>query len=340
VATGVVVAGARRGGLTWYAIAVSVNRMSRRHGTEQSHTDLPAAMRDAVDAFARHLAGERNRSAHTVRAYVGDVVSLLDHAVRMGAGSPADLDLVMLRSWLARLRTVGAARTTLARRGTAARTFCTWAHREQLAPVDAGQRLSSPKTARPLPAVLTADQAAALMTTPVHEAAEGPLALRDHLVLELLYAAGIRISELCGLDEADVDRGRRLVRVLGKGAKERTVPYGVPAEQALGRYLRYGRPVLAGPRSGAALLLGARGGRLLPTAARRIVSAAATAAGLPHTSPHGLRHSAATHLVEGGADLRAVQEMLGHASLSSTQLYTHVTVERLRAAYLQAHPRA
>jgi integrase/recombinase XerC len=314
--------------------------MSAHPGTERLHADLPDAMREAVDAFAKHLSGERNRSAHTVRAYVTDVVSLLDHAVRMGGSTPADVDLVVLRSWLARLRTSGAARSTLARRGAAARTFCTWAYREKLMPVDTGQRLASPKGHPDLPGVLRADQAAALVTTPTREPGDDPLILRDRLVLELLYATGIRVAELCGLDEADVDRARRVVRVFGKGAKERTVPYGAPAEEALDRYLRRGRPALAGPGSGTALLLGARGGRLASTAVRRIVAAAATGAGLPHTSPHGLRHSAATHLVEGGADLRAVQEILGHASLSSTQIYTHVSVERLRAAYRQAHPRA
>ncbi|NJC64115.1 tyrosine recombinase XerC [Planosporangium flavigriseum] len=298
-------------------------------------------MREAVDAFARHLSVERNRSTHTVRAYVSDVVSLLDHAVRMGGRSPADVDLAVLRSWLARLRTAGAARTTLARRGAAARTFCAWAYREKLAPADAGQRLASPKGRRELPGVLRSDEATTLVTTPTREPDENPaLVLRDRLVLELLYATGIRVAELCGLDLDDVDRARRVVRVFGKGAKERAVPYGAPAEQALDAYLRRGRPALVGPKSGSALLLGARGGRLVATAARRIVSAAATAAGLPHMSPHGLRHSAATHLVEGGADLRAVQEILGHASLSSTQIYTHVSVERLRAAYRQAHPRA
>jgi integrase/recombinase XerC len=319
---------------------VTVDAVNAHHGTEELHANLPDAMRNAVDAFARHLAGERNRSTHTVRAYVTDVVSLLDHAVRMGGRSPADVDLVVLRSWLARLRTAGAARTTLARRGAAARTFCTWAYREKLAPADAGQRLASLKAQRELPGVLRADQAAALVTTRTRDPGDEPLVLRDRLVLELLYATGIRVGELCGLDQPDVDRGRRVVRVFGKGAKERTVPYGAPAEQTLDAYLRRGRPALAGTGSGSALLLGARGGRLVATAARRIVSAAATAAGLPHVSPHGLRHSAATHLVEGGADLRAVQEILGHASLSSTQIYTHVSMERLRAVYRQAHPRA
>ena len=311
--------------------------MSTRRGTEESHAGLPDAMREAVDDFARHLAAERNRSEHTIRAYVTDVVSLLDHAVRMGARTPGDLDLAVLRSWLARLRTLGAARSTLARRGAAARTFCAWAYREKLVATDAGQRLASPRAHRELPGVLRADQAEALVTGP---RSEDPLALRDRLVLELLYGTGIRVAELCGLDVPDVDRGRRVVRVLGKGAKERSVPYGVPAERALDDYLRHGRPALVDAGSGPALLLGARG-RTAGThhgppdrqrrrrGSRPAAPVAARAAALGRHPP-----------LEGGADLRAVQELLGHASLSSTQIYTHVSVERLRAAYRQAHPRA
>jgi integrase/recombinase XerC len=171
--------------------------------------------------------------------------------------------------------------------------------------------------------------------------AEEPAGLRDAVVLELLYASGIRVSELVGLDVDDVDRGRRLLRVLGKGRKERSVPYGVPAEAALDAWLTRGRPALATPHSGPALLLGVRGGRLDAREARRIVHAAVAAApGAPDVGPHGLRHSAATHVLEGGADLRSVQELLGHASLATTQIYTHVTVERLRAVHAQAHPRA
>jgi integrase/recombinase XerC len=306
--------------------------------TEATHADLPDGMRDAVDEFARHLASVRNRSAHTVRAYLADVVSLLDHAARMRCRSIADLDITVLRSWLARLRTLGAARSSLARRAAAARTFCRWAHRAGLVPVDAGAQLASPKARRELPVVLRTDQAAALVEGPADQAQ--PVALRDRLVLELLYATGIRVGELCGLDLTDVDRGRRVVRVLGKGGKERTVPFGLPADRALDGWLRHGRPALAGPASGTALLLGARGGRLQQAVARRVVATYAKIAGLPHTGPHGLRHSAATHLLEGGADLRAVQELLGHSSLASTQIYTHVSVERLRAAYRQAHPRA
>lgn len=328
-------------------------------GTRATHEALPPRMREAVDEFARQLAHAQNRSAHTVRAYVADLVSMLDHATRMGCTIPGDLDLAVLRSWLAKQRTMGAARTSLTRRATSARTFSAWAHRSGLLPSDVAAPLASPKAHRELPAVLRADQAAALVeapglaATPV-EATEGdphvgagrpatqatPVLLRDRALLELLYATGVRISEACGLNTGDVDHARRLIRVFGKGSRERAVPYGLPAKRALDNWIRLGRPTLAVPQSGDALLLGSRGGRLHPTMARRIVGGYARAVGLPRTSPHGLRHSAATHLLEGGADLRAVQELLGHSSLASTQIYTHVSVERLRAAYRQAHPRA
>ncbi|MCZ7439204.1 tyrosine recombinase XerC [Micromonospora sp. WMMC241] len=305
-------------------------------------------MRDAVDDFADHLVRVRNRSAHTVRAYVTDLVSLLDHAVRMGCADLAGLDLAVLRSWLAKQRTMGTARTTMARRAAAARTFSAWAHRAGLLPADVAAPLASPRAGRELPTVLRADQAAALMDAPGVTATAAPddpgppdaVLLRDRLLLELLYGTGVRISEACGLDVGDVDQARRVVRVLGKGGRERAVPYGVPAQRALDAWLHTGRPALVAPGSGRALLLGARGGRLNPTTARRIVAGWAGAAGVPRVTPHGLRHSAATHLLEGGADLRAVQELLGHSSLASTQIYTHVSVERLRAAYRQAHPRA
>lgn len=312
-----------------------------RPSIRDTHAALPDPLRDAVDEFARHLAAERNRSANTVRAYVGDAVSLLDHAAGMGVTAPDGLTIAVLRSWLARLRSAGAARASLARRAATARTFTAWAHRDGRLARDVGAGLASPKPQRPLPQVLRADQAETLVTAP----GQAPTAVtqRDTLLLELLYATGIRVSELCGLDLDDVDRERRVVRVLGKGSKERTVPYGLPAEVALDAWLRHGRPALAaapGAPGPAALLLSATGRRLNPTTARRIVRSWARAAGLPSTSPHGLRHSAATHLLEGGADLRSVQELLGHASLASTQIYTHVSAERLRAVYNQAHPRA
>ncbi|MBT8226253.1 MAG: tyrosine recombinase XerC [Dactylosporangium sp.] len=299
---------------------------------------LPQPLLGVVDRFASHLTAERNRSEHTVRAYAGDVVSMLDHGVRMGARTLGEIDLVVLRSWLARLRSAGASRATLARRSAAVRTFAAWAQREGLIEVNVAQRLASPRPHRVLPATLRPDQAATLLASSA-DAGE-PLALRDRLVLELLYATGVRIGELCGLDLLDIDQERRLIRVLGKGAKERSVPYGLPAQHALDHWLRHGRPALARSHSGAALLLGAKGGRLQATVARRAVTTRAARAGVPPVSPHGLRHSAATHLLEGGADLRSVQELLGHASLSSTQIYTQVSVERLHSAHRQAHPRA
>jgi integrase/recombinase XerC len=304
--------------------------------SREMHERLPLAMRQAVDDFGDHLAQVDNRSAHTVRAYVGDVVSLLDHAAKAGCAAPADLDLAVLRSWLAARLNQGAARTSQARRAAAARTFTGWAYRTGRAPADPGAHLASPRAHRELPTVLRADQAADLVTGDVNR--HDPEALRDRAVLELLYATGIRVSELCGLDRADLDEGRRVVRVFGKGAKERAVPYGLPAQRALDEWQRHGRPELAGRDD--ALFVGVKGGRLQPTVVRRIVRNAALAAGLPHTSPHDLRHSAATHLLDGGADLRAVQDLLGHAALSSTQIYTHVSTERLRAAFKQAHPRA
>lgn len=310
----------------------------RAAGTAARHAALPEAMRDAVDAFARHLAAERNRSAHTVRAYVADVVSLLDHAVRMGVDRVDALTLPVLRSWLARLRTTGSARSTSARRAAAARTFLAWAVRDGRLERDIGSALAVPRTRRDLPQAPRTDQVTTLMTATGD--ADDPIALRDRALLELLYGSGIRVAELCSLDVDDVDLDNRLLRVLGKGARERTVPIGAPAAQAVAQWLTSGRPRLARPESGPALLLGTRGARLNPTTARQIVATRAAAAGLPHMSPHMLRHSAATHMLEGGADLRSVQEFLGHASLASTQIYTHVSRERLRRSYNQAHPRA
>ena len=299
---------------------------------------LPPAFADALTAFARHLELELSRSRHTVRAYRADVASLLDHAARCGLAEPDELDLAVLRSWLARLRSTGAARTTLARRGSSARVFTAWAHRRGLLSTDPGALLATPKGRRPLPDVLRADEAARRVDQVGGDTVEE---LRDRAVLELLYATGIRVGELCGTDVDDVDAQRRLLRVLGKGARERSVPYGEPADRAVQRWLAAGRPAWGTAASGPALLLGRRGGRLDPRTVRTIVHRRlAGVPGAPDLGPHGLRHSAATHLLEGGADLRSVQELLGHASLATTQIYTHVSVERLRSSYAQAHPRA
>ena len=310
----------------------------RTASSAAQRAELPAALGELLTAYERHLRAERGLSVHSVRAYLGDVTSLLDHLVRLGGTTAGDLDLAVLRSWLARQRTGGAARTTLARRAAAARGFTAYAHRTGVLATDPGAALASPKPHRTLPEVLHADEAVRLVES-VQD--PSPLGLRDRVALELLYATGVRVSELVGLDVDDIDRGRRVLRVLGKGAKERSVPYGVPAEEALVAYLSGGRGALAVARSGPALLLGARGGRIDVRTVRRLVHRRlAEVPGAPDLGPHGLRHSAATHLLEGGADLRSVQELLGHATLSTTQIYTHVSVERVRSTYVRAHPRA
>ncbi|MGH3153444.1 MAG: tyrosine recombinase XerC [Streptosporangiaceae bacterium] len=320
---------------------------------EDAGGPLPPPMTDALGAFERHLRSERSLSAHTVRAYISDVGSLLEHAVRDGAQAPGDLSLAHLRGWLASQHASGAARTSLARRGAAARAFTAFAHRSGWLATDPGPRLGTLKTRRALPHVLRQDEIKTVLDAAERHAqvsapqasgdaaVEAAVALRDAAVLELLYATGIRVSELCGLTAASFDQGRRTVRVLGKGDKERTVPVGLPAIRAVTRWTQTGRPVLATQASGPALFLGVRGGRLDPRTARRIVHERLREAGTARdTGPHGLRHSAATHLLEGGADLRSVQEILGHSSPATTQIYTHVSIERLKSSYRQAHPRA
>jgi integrase/recombinase XerC len=304
--------------------------------------DLPEPMARALAAYERHLSSERDLTPHTVRAYLGDVAGMLEHAAALGHTEVGTLDLRSLRSWLAKQKTLGKARSTMARRATAVRVFTSWAQRTGLAQTDPGASLGTPKAHKSLPAALTAAEARALLdATAVHADDGSATGLRDVAILEVLYATGIRVGELSGLDVDDVDRGRRVLRVLGKGRKERTVPYGVPADRALGQWLESGRPRLVVPGAGAAMFLGARGHRIDPRAVRTLVHARlADVPDAPDMGPHGLRHSAATHLLEGGADLRTVQELLGHASLATTQIYTHVSNERLRSAYKLAHPRA
>jgi integrase/recombinase XerC len=303
----------------------------------------------ALDLFQRHLAAERNTSPHTVRAYLGDVRALLEYATQVGVTSPEGLTISVLRGWLAAQHRAGLARGTLARRAAAARAFTAFAHARGLLGTDPGPLLGTPRIRRRLPEVARPDQLARVLDAagphPATAGEPGPreraLLLRDAAIMELLYASGIRVSELCGLDVGDLDHSRRTIRVLGKGGKERTVPVGLPAERAVLGWAEAGRPVLVTPASDHALFLGARGRRLDPRTARRVVHARLAAVpGVPDSGPHGLRHAAATHLLEGGADLRSVQEILGHASLASTQIYTHVSVARLHAAFNQAHPRA
>jgi integrase/recombinase XerC len=313
---------------------------------------LPDRLAQYLTAFERHLAAERGLSAHTVRAYLGDIRSLFEHACRDdGMSDLAGLDVDVIRAWLAAQHAAGQARSTLARRAAAVRTFTAFAVSRGWLARDPGPLLGTPKARRHLPQVLNASQVGAVLDAAGggraasfmvgQDPAATALGWRDAAIMELLYASALRVSELCGIDVGDLDDERRTVRVLGKGNKERTVPVGIPAVRAVRRWQRQGRLLLVTGRSGHALFLGARGGRLDPRTARRVVHARIAAVpAAPDTGPHGLRHSAATHLLEGGADLRSVQEFLGHASLASTQIYTHVSTERLLAAYRQAHPRA
>lgn len=307
-----------------------------------STDQLPSALAAAARGFGRYLEAERGRSAHTVRAYLSDVASLLDHAASEGVLTLADLELGTLRRWLGGQSEAGMSRATLARRAATARAFTAWAVREELITVDPALRLRAPKREKSLPGVLQQGQVRRLVEGAESAAAEGePMALRNRAMLELLYATGVRVGELAGLDIDDLDPDRRTLRVLGKGNKERTVPYGLPAALAVDDWLRRGRPALAADGSGPALFLGVRGKRVDQRQVRSVVKGLLDGLGdTSATGPHALRHSAATHLLDGGADLRAVQEILGHSSLATTQIYTHVSVDRLRQSYQQAHPRA
>ncbi len=301
------------------------------------------ALERTVDDFASHLAADRGFSPHTVRSYRSDLVQLVEFAEARGATEPDDLDLELLRDWLWRASQDGLAKTTLARRAASARAFAGWLARTHAASTDAAARLKAPKTDHHLPRVLSRDSMDAILARVSTRAeTDDPGALRDLAIIELLYASALRVSELTGLGLGDVDLGRLTVRVLGKGSKERVVPFGVPARTAIAAWLERGRPVLTAESGGQSpLFVGARGGRLSSRAVYELVSGLlATVPGSGPSGPHTFRHTAATHLLDGGADLRAVQEMLGHASLGTTQLYTHVSTERLKESYRLAHPRA
>jgi integrase/recombinase XerC len=304
--------------------------------------ELPAALATAAEGFGRYLEAERGRSAHTVRAYLSDIESLLGYAASEGVEDLTGLELGTLRRWLGAQSEAGMSRATLGRRSATARAFTAWAVREERIEIDPALRLKAPKREKSLPGVLHQGQVRRLVEGAESAAAEGgPLPLRDRAMVELLYATGVRVGELAGLDVDDLDPDRRTLRVLGKGNKERTVPYGLPAALAVDDWLRRGRPALATEASGHALFLGVRGKRVDQRQVRSVVHNLLEALGdTSATGPHALRHSAATHLLDGGADLRAVQEILGHNSLATTQIYTHVSVDRLRKSYLQAHPRA
>ena len=293
--------------------------------------------------FQRHLEIERNLSVHTIRAYMGDLTSLLEHLETLGITSIADLQLVHLRSWLANQQVKGASRTTISRRAVSVRLFTKWALKNKYISTDVGTSLATPKGHRTLPEVLGIDDAKLAMDSMATRAAEDetPMSLRDVAMVEILYASGARVAELCGLNLADIDYNRQTIQVLGKGNKERVIPLGNPAMRALKKWLDDGRAQMMNEKSEKAVFLGARGKRIDQRAVRSVVYEALSAIeGIERMGPHALRHSAATHLLEGGADLRTVQEILDHASLATTQIYTHVSTERLQKAFKQAHPRA
>jgi integrase/recombinase XerC len=295
---------------------------------------------EVVATFGAHLELDRGMSPHSVRAYTGDVRHLLAYAESRGR-TWREVDLPLLRGWLASMVAARLSRATVARRGAAVRSFFGWALESGLVDADPSARLVTAQPGATLPPVLGVEAATRLLEVArLAATSDDPLTVRDWVALELLYATGVRVGELVAADVGDVDRSGRLLRVMGKGGKERVVPFGVPAARALDAWLEDARERLVTRDSGAALLLGARGRRVDQRQVRALVHRAAAAAGVDDVAPHALRHSTATHLLAGGSDLRSVQEILGHATLTTTQRYTHVTPERLRRSYEQAHPRA
>ncbi|WP_301925071.1 tyrosine recombinase XerC [Corynebacterium glaucum] len=290
----------------------------------------------AAEDFAEHARLVLGRSENTVRAYQSDL-ALLAGVVDVFA----DFTLENLRLWLADAVAQGKARSTLARRTASVRAFSSWAYHQGYLEADVAARLVTPKINRQLPTVVRPETAEEMVSgsNPVDEPADSPEALRDRAMLELLYATGIRVGELTGLNVGDVDLVRHVAKVTGKGNKQRVVPFGVPAARTVEEWLDGGRPELADDDE-AALFVGSRGKRIDQRQVRRVVERAAQRAGASDVTPHSMRHSAATHLLEGGADLRVVQELLGHSSLQTTQIYTHVSAQRLKKVYDQAHPRA
>jgi integrase/recombinase XerC len=296
-----------------------------------------------IDEFVVYLRAERGYSPNTVKAYAGDLAALAEFAERKALTEVSAITLEVLRDWLYASSQQGLSKTTLSRRSATVRSFTAWLRRVGYESSDAGARLKSPKSEHSLPRVISEPQLAVIFDALIAATTDGsPGALRELAIIELLYAAGLRVSELASLDIDDVDFDRMTVRVTGKGSKERVVPFGAPAATALSDYLRRARPVLlVETKPTHAFFLGARGGRVTARAVYSLVAGLLTPlGGTGPAGPHALRHTAATHLLDGGADLRIVQEMLGHASMGTTQIYTHVSMERLTASYVQAHPRA
>ena len=296
---------------------------------------------ELIAQYEEHLVLVRNLAENSIKGYVSDLESFLKHMEKLHIDEFSQLELTHIRSWLAELQGAGVARSTMARRIVSIRAFTYWAASQGWLKSDLGAELAIPKPHRTLPEVLDlTDTETVLASMQIRVDEEPtPLTIRDLAMIEVLYATGIRVSELCGLDLRSIDESRNTLRVMGKGSKERVVPMGVPAVQALNNYLANARPALATEKSGSAVFLGSRGSRIDQRTVREVVYEAMAAVG-SKMGPHGLRHTAATHLLEGGADLRTVQEILGHSSLSTTQIYTHVSPDRLQKAFDNAHPRA
>ena len=296
---------------------------------------------ELVAKYEEHLALVRNLADNSIRGYVSDLESFLAHIAKLGITEFSELQISHIRSWLANLQSTGLSRATLARRIVSIRAFTYWAVSQGWIPSDIGSDLAIPKAHKTLPEVLNHSQTQIVLDAIVAKAGEDPtpINIRDLAMVEVLYATGIRVSEICGLNLRDIDWERNTLLVLGKGDKERVVPIGLPALAAVKNWLSTGRSEFANANSDDAVFLGSRGKRIDQRTVREVVYDAMEAIG-SHMSPHGLRHTAATHLLEGGADLRTVQEILGHSSLATTQIYTHVSPERLKTAYEQAHPRA
>ena len=293
--------------------------------------------------YTHHLTKERSLSEHTTRAYLGDLASFFDNLELQKVDDLSNVTIAHIRSWLATQQVKGGARTTLSRRAVSIRLFTKWATKKGFLAKDIGLSLATPKGHRTLPEVLSVADATVAMDSLATRVAEEESAtsIRDCAILEVLYASGARVSELCGLDLDDIDYQRNTILVLGKGNKERIIPLGNPAMKALNNWIKSARSEMANGGSGEAVFLGVRGKRIDQRTVRTVVYEALEALeGAQRLGPHALRHSAATHLLEGGADLRTVQEILGHASLATTQIYTHVSTERLQKAFKQAHPRA
>jgi integrase/recombinase XerC len=286
-----------------------------------------------IEAFLDHLGGARGRSSNTVRAYRNDLIQFFDSMPDIN--SVQQVSLIDLRAWLADLHRNGCARATIARRAASARAFTAWALQRGILDIDPALRLASPSVVKTLPVILTQAQTFALLDGEIDSTDAGDV--RNQAILEMLYATGIRVAELCSADLGDLDSDRRVIRVVGKGNKERMVPYGSPAQIALDNWLVFREKLSSDTQ---ALFVGMRGGRIDQRVVRTIVNKSTNAATGHKLSPHALRHTAATHVLEGGADMRVVQEYLGHASMATTQRYTHVSVERLRKTFEIAHPRS